>query len=86
MQIKAFIQRHPVATYFGLVLLISYGSFLLVVGPKLLRGESEQPTDAEYILFPIIDFGVCLVGLALTGILDGKQGLRTLFHAWVVCA
>lgn len=76
---KAFIQRHPVATYFGLVLLISYGSFLLVVGPKLLRGASEQPTDAEYILFPIIDFGVCLVGLALTGILDGRKGLRTLF-------
>ena len=79
MKIKAFIQHRPVATYFGLVLLISYGSFLLVVGPKLLRGGTEQASDAEYILFPIIVFGVCLVGLALTGLLDGKTGLRTLF-------
>ena len=79
MKIKAFIQRHPVATYFGLVLLISYGSFLLVVGPKLLRGGTVQTSDTEYILFPIMVFGVCLVGLALTGLLDGKTGLRNLF-------
>jgi hypothetical protein len=78
-RINDFLQRHPVATYFGLVLLISYGSFLLVVGPKLLRGGTEQASDAEYILFPIIVFGVCLVGLALTGLLDGKTGLRNLF-------
>ena len=79
MKIKALIQHHPVATYFSLVLLISYGSFLLVVGPKLLRGGTEQPSDAEYVLFPIIVLGVCLVGLALTGLLDGRTGLRKLF-------
>jgi membrane protease YdiL (CAAX protease family) len=79
MKIKAFLQRHPVSTYFSLVLFISYGSFLVVVGPKLLRGEAEQPTDAESTLFPIIVFGVCLVGIALTGLLDGKKGLRNLF-------
>jgi membrane protease YdiL (CAAX protease family) len=79
MQIKTFIQRHPVVTYFGLVLLISYGCFLLVVGPKLLRGGTEQPADAEFVLFPIIVLSVCLVGLALTALLDGKAGLRNLF-------
>ncbi len=78
MKIKAFIQRYPVATYFGLVLLISYGSFLLVVGPKLLRGGAEQPTDA-FLLFPIIVVGVCLVGIALTSITGGRHGLRDLF-------
>lgn len=79
MQIKAFIQRHPVVTYFSLVLLFSYESFLLVVGPRFLRGESAQPADTEFILFPIIVLSVCLVGLALTGLLDGKAGLRNLF-------
>lgn len=78
MKIKALIQRHPVATYFGLVLLISYGSFLVVVGPKLLRGGAEQPTDA-FVLFPIIVLGACLVGITLTSIVDGKPGLRDLF-------
>ena len=78
MKIKAFIQRHPLATYFGLVLLISYGSFVLVVGPKLLRGGAEQPTDA-FLLFPIIVVGVCVVGITLTGITGGRPALRDLF-------
>ena len=77
--IKAFIQRHPVAPYFSLVLLISYGSFLLVVGPRLLRGETMQSTDAEYILFPVIVISVSLAGLAFTSIVNGRSGLRDLF-------
>jgi uncharacterized protein len=76
--VRAFLQRHAVATYFGLVLLISWGSFLVLVGPKLLRGGSEQAADA-FLLFPIIVVGVCLVGIALTGIVDGRHGLRDLF-------
>jgi uncharacterized protein len=78
MKLRAFIQRHAVATYFILVLLISWGSFLVLVGPKLLRGGSEQAADA-FLLFPIIVVGVCLVGIALTGIVDGRRGLRDLF-------
>lgn len=57
MLVKVFIQRHPVATYFGLVFLISYGSFAVLMGPKLLRGEAMRASDAEYILFPIIVWG-----------------------------
>ena len=64
MNIKEFIQHHPVVTYFGLVYLISYGGFCVVVGPKLLRGEPMQSTDA-FLLFPVIVVGVCLVGIAL---------------------
>ena len=75
---RAFLQRHAVATYFSLVLLISWGSFLVLVGPKLLRSGGEQATDA-FVLFPIIVVGVCLVGIALTGIVDGRPGLRDLF-------
>jgi membrane protease YdiL (CAAX protease family) len=78
MNVKVWIQRHPVVSYFGLVYLISYGGFLVVVGPKLLRGEAMQATDA-FLLFPVIVVGVCLVGIALTGIVDGRSGLRDLF-------
>jgi membrane protease YdiL (CAAX protease family) len=78
MNIKVFMQRHPVVTYFGLVYLISYGGFFVVVGPKLLRGEAMQSTDA-FLLFPVIVIGVCLVGIALTGIVDGRNCLRDLF-------
>ena len=78
MNIKKFIQRHPVVSYFSLVYLISYGSFLVLVGPKLLAGKAMQATDA-FLLFPIIVVGVCLVGIALTGITGGRSGLRDLF-------
>lgn len=79
MHIKSFIQRYSVSIYFFLVLFISYGSFLVVVGPKLLRGGTAQPSDVELVLFPIIDLGVLLTALVLTGILDGGKGLRNIF-------
>ena len=78
MKLKACIQRHAVAAYFSLVLLISWGSFLVLVGPKLLRGGSEQAGDA-FLLFPVIVVGVCLAGIAMTAIVDGRHGLRDLF-------
>ena len=78
MNVKKLIQRHPVVTYFSLVYLISYGGFLVLVGPKLLAGKAMQATDA-FLLFPVIVVGVCLVGIALTSIVDGRSGLRDLF-------
>jgi membrane protease YdiL (CAAX protease family) len=78
MNARAWIQRHAVATFFGLSFLISYGGFVLLVVPKLLVGQSMQPGDAEFILFPIIVIGVCLTGIALTAIVYGRQGLRDL--------
>jgi hypothetical protein len=83
MNVKVFMQRHPVVSYFGLVYLISYGGFYVVVGPKLLRGETMQSTDA-FLLFPVIVVGVCLVGIALTSIVDGRNGLRDLFLRMVL--
>ncbi|HEX6483100.1 MAG TPA: CPBP family intramembrane glutamic endopeptidase [Ktedonobacteraceae bacterium] len=78
MHIKRSMQRHPLVTYFGLAYLLSYGGFVVLVGPKLLRGQPMQPTDA-FILFPMIVVGVCLAGIALTGITGGARGLRDLF-------
>jgi len=82
MNIKVLIQRHPIVTYFGLAYLISYGGFLVLVGPKLLRGQPMQSTDA-FILFPVIVVGVCLAGIALTGIVNGASGLRDLFSRMI---
>jgi membrane protease YdiL (CAAX protease family) len=75
---KSLIKRYPIRAYFILVFLISYGSFLLLVGPQLLRGGSPQASTAESLLFPILVLGVALVGLALTWTIDGKAGLKEL--------
>ena len=36
MNIKEFMHRHPLVMYFGLAYLLSYGGFVVLVGPKLL--------------------------------------------------
>jgi hypothetical protein len=40
--IKAFIMRHPVATYFALTFAISWGGVLMVLGPGGIPGTAEQ--------------------------------------------
>jgi uncharacterized protein len=77
MNARALIRRHPVASYFGLAYLIPAVAFAVVVGPKLVRGEATRPTDA-LILFPIMELAVCVTGIALTGVVDGRRGLRDL--------
>ncbi|MFI5276386.1 MAG: CPBP family intramembrane glutamic endopeptidase [Ktedonobacterales bacterium] len=73
------IRRHAVLAYFGLVLLISYGSFALLEGPTLLRGGSTQQATTEYALFPILVLSVAIVGLALAGVVAGRCGVRDVF-------
>lgn len=73
------IRRHAVLTYFGLVLLISYGSFALLEGPTVLRGGIPGAAITEEALFPILVVSVAVVGLALTGVTDGWRGVRDVF-------
>jgi len=40
--IKAFIESHPVATYFDLVFAIWWGGVLMVVGPGGFPGTKED--------------------------------------------
>jgi membrane protease YdiL (CAAX protease family) len=78
MNVKAFIQRHPVGVYFSLAFLLSYGGFIVVDGPKLARGATIRPLDA-LLLFPVLVVGVGLIGIILTALVDGRAGLRDLF-------
>jgi membrane protease YdiL (CAAX protease family) len=88
MNIRVTIRRHPVATYFGLAFLISWGSGLILLGPKLVRSQPTRPMDA-LLLFPVLVIGVALVGITLTRFAEGKSGLRELFsrvRRWRVSA
>jgi membrane protease YdiL (CAAX protease family) len=78
MTLRAFIHRHPLTLYFGLAFLLSYGGFVVVDGPKLLRGDGLRSIEA-LILFPVLVVGVGLLGILLTAIVDGRNGLRDLF-------
>jgi membrane protease YdiL (CAAX protease family) len=74
--IRAFIRRQPVATYFALTFAISWGGFLLVVGPGGFASTSWQ-TDARFP-FAVLAMlaGPSVAGVLLTGLVDGKAGLR----------
>jgi len=76
--IKAFVTRYWVPTYFGLAFAISWGGILLVLGPGGFTGTT-QPTD---VLLPLVYVAMCagpsVAGILLTGLADGKAGVREL--------
>ncbi|GAC1347250.1 MAG: hypothetical protein NVSMB27_12260 [Ktedonobacteraceae bacterium] len=78
MNLKAFIQRHPVAAYFGMTYLISWVGAFIMVAPKLIRGEAIQSSDG-LLMFPVMLIGPALASIILTGMVDGRSGLRNLF-------
>ncbi len=78
MSIKAFIQRHPVVSYFVMTYLISWFAAFLVVAPVLLRGRAIPELDGV-LMFPALLLGPSITGITLTAIVDGKSGLRNLF-------
>lgn len=77
--IKGFITKHPVLTYYALTFAISWGGVLLVIGgPGGIPGTEEQ---VERLLpFAMLTWlaGPSLASSLLTGLIDGRAGLREL--------
>jgi uncharacterized protein len=74
--VRAFVARHPVATYFVLTFVISWGGFLLAAGPGGFANTDWQ-TDARFP-FAVLAMlsGPAVAGILLTVLLDGRAGLR----------
>jgi len=76
---KAFLTRHPVVAYFVLTFAISWGGVLLVIGgPAGMAGVKAQ--DNPLFPFAVLAMvaGPSVTGIVLTGLIDGKTGLRAL--------
>jgi membrane protease YdiL (CAAX protease family) len=73
----ALFRRHPVVAYFTLTFTISWLGAWAVAAPHLLRHES-LPKMSGILMFPLMLLGPCLTSLILTGVIDGKSGLREL--------
>jgi membrane protease YdiL (CAAX protease family) len=77
MKIRSLLERSPIASYFVLAYLISWGSSLAVGGPKFFRGEPLGLEDAMR-MGPLMLAGPFVAGIVLTYLVDGTAGLRDL--------
>jgi len=74
--IKTFIKRHPVLTYFALTFAISWGGVLIVVGPGGIPANAEQLGLLLPFVVLALTIGPSVAGILLTGLVDGGPGLR----------
>jgi membrane protease YdiL (CAAX protease family) len=78
MNIKTFIQRHPIVSYFVMAYTISWLGAFLIVAPGLIQGEAIPRLDG-LLMFPVMLLGPSIAGITMTAIVDGRSGLRNLF-------
>jgi len=78
--IKAFIERHPLLSYFALTFVISWGGLLIAAGVGT-SGLSPTPEQLQTMIpyaVPTMLLGPPVASILLTGLLNGRAGLRDL--------
>jgi len=78
--IKAFVESHPLLSYFAVAFAISWGTILFVVGlgPGGFSATPQQFKMAILYAVPAMLLGPSVAGLLLTGLLYGRAGFREL--------
>ena len=78
--IKAFIERHPLLSFYALTFAISWGGILLAVGlgPGGFSATPEQLQKALPYVVPAMFLGPSVACILLTGLLSGRAGFRDL--------
>jgi CAAX protease family protein len=77
--ITAFIKRHPVLSFYALAFAISWGGILIVVGgPGGYPGTPEQVARLFLLVMLAWFAGPSVASLLVTGLVDGRAGLREL--------
>ena len=78
MAATRFIRSRPVSTYFVLTFAISWGGFLIVVGPGGFPGTGSQfDTLTPFVVVAMLA-GPSVAGILLTSLIAGRAGLREL--------
>jgi len=72
------IKKHPLLAYYLLTFALSWGGFVLVLGPKSLVNTDWQAEGAFLSAVMVMLAGPSIAGLLLTGLVDGRAGYRDL--------
>jgi hypothetical protein len=76
--IRAFINSHPLLAYYALAFAISWGGFLMVVGPGGFPGTKEQlETLLPFVAWAMLA-GPSVAGILMTALIKERAGLREL--------
>jgi membrane protease YdiL (CAAX protease family) len=83
MNLKHFVERHPLASYFALAYAIAWGGILAAIGPAGLAPAPTRPMQVVLLVFVAMLLGPSVAGIALTALLGGKAGLKGLLSCWL---
>ena len=79
--VRTFLKRHSITVYFRLAFAISWGCVTAVLGPGGVLDTTVDENQVERLL-PLailaLAVGPTVAGVLLTGLVDGKAGLREL--------
>ena len=75
----ALIRRRPLLAYYVLTFALSWGGFVLVLGPGSLVNTNWQAEEKFLSAVMVMLAGPSIAGLLLTGLVDGRAGYRDLF-------
>jgi len=73
------IRKHPIFAYYVLTFALSWGGFILLVGPGSLVNTNWQAEGKFLSAVLAMLAGPAVAGLLLTGLVDGRAGYRDLF-------
>ena len=80
-KVRTFLKRHSVTAYFVLAFAISWGCVIAVLGPGGVLDTTVDEKQIERLLPLVIlalAIGPTVAGVLLTGLVDGRAGLREL--------
>jgi hypothetical protein len=89
LKMMSFIKKHSVLTYYALAFAISWGSFIVVIGPGKFLGTKEVSEGQMLFLLLTMLLGPSLAGILSISFTYGSTGLRELLSRllrWRVAA
>jgi CAAX protease family protein len=81
--LRTFVTRHPVASYFVLTFVISWGGFVLALGPIGIPAAPEEFERMPLLAIMVMLVGPAVAGVLMTGLVSGREGFRDLLARFV---